>query len=131
MKKKPTLSGLKKKAWKIVSEFVRRKDADEGGTTVCFTCGAYLHWKYDAQAGHAIPGRHNAVLLDTEIIRPQCYACNCHRRGMHHIFATKLIQEHGMAWWESKLEQARQVVKYTRSDLEDLIESYKKKLEAL
>lgn len=130
-KKKPTLSALKKRCWKLVSEFVRRKDADEGGTTNCYTCGTYLHWKYDAQAGHAIPGRTNAVLLDTEILRPQCYACNCHRKGMHHIFATKLIKEHGMEWWEKKLEGARQVVKYTRSDLEDLIKSYKEKLETL
>lgn len=114
-----------------MSELVRRRDADEGGTTQCYTCGAYLHWKYDAQAGHAIPGRHNAVLLDLDILRPQCYACNCARKGMHHIFATKLIQENGMAWWESKLEGAKRVVKYTRSDLEDLISEYQQKLEAI
>ena len=33
MKKKPTLRSLKNKARKIVSEYVRRKDADAGGTT--------------------------------------------------------------------------------------------------
>jgi hypothetical protein len=130
-KKKPTLRGLKNKAWKLVSELVRRRDADEGGTTQCYTCGTYLHWKYDAQAGHAIPGRHNAVLLDLDILRPQCYSCNCCRGGQHHIFATKLIQENGMDWWESKLEGAKRVVKYTRSDLEDLISKYQEKLEAI
>jgi hypothetical protein len=130
-RKKPTTSCLKKKAWKLVSEFVRRRDADEGGFVGCYTCGAPIHWKYEAQAGHAIPGRTNAVLLDVSILRPQCYACNCARRGMHHIFSTKLIQENGMAWWEEKLFNARQSVKFTREDLEQIIEKYKTKLKEL
>jgi hypothetical protein len=131
VKRKSTLKGLKNKAWKIVSEYVRRKDADEGGTTQCYTCGSYLHWKYEAQAGHAIPGRHNAVLLDLEILRPQCYRCNCAMGGQYHIFATKLIKEHGMEWWDQKLIDSRKVVKYTASDLEDLILDLKQKLHEL
>jgi len=127
-KKNLSLSALKKKAWKLVSEYVRRKDADEGGFVSCYTCGFPMHWKYEAQAGHAIPGRHNAVLLDIEILRPQCYACNCARKGMHHIFTTKLIEEHGMDWWKKKLDGARQIVKYTRDDLEKLIELFKARL---
>lgn len=129
--KKPTLKSLKAKAWKTLSEWVRRKDADEGGTTTCYTCSALLHWKYDAQAGHAIPGRTNAVLLDEEIIRPQCASCNVFRRGMYHIFATKLIKEKGIEWWEKKLSGSRQAVKLTREDLEKTIEIYKNKLAKL
>jgi hypothetical protein len=127
-KKKQTLKGLKTKAWKLVSEFVRRRDADEGGFVGCYTCGAPLHWKLEAQAGHAIPGRNNAVLLDDSICRPQCYACNCARHGMHHIFAPKLIEEQGKEWWEEKLSKARQAVKFTREDLETIIADYKQKL---
>lgn len=115
-------------AWKIFSEYIRRKDADEGGTTECYTCGKLLHWKYEAQAGHAIPGRHNAVLLDPEIVRVQCAPCNIWKRGMYHIFTTKLIKENGMEWWERKLEEARRVVKLTRSDFEEAIQTFKQKL---
>lgn len=129
-KKKPTIKGLKKKAWSVVSEYVRRRDADEGGFCGCYTCGAPIHWKYEAHAGHAIPGRHNAVLLDESILRPQCVSCNLFRGGMAHIFATKLIKEHGMQWWEEKLAGARQAVKLTRDDLEKIIETYKQKIEA-
>jgi hypothetical protein len=50
---------------------------------------------------------------------------------MHHVFATKLIKENGLEWWEAKLAQAREVVKFTRADLEDLIAAYKAKLEML
>ena len=128
--KKPTLRSLKNKCWKLFSEYVRRKDADEGGTNECYTCGQLSHWK-ELQCGHAIPGRHNAVLFDEEICRPQCPRDNVWMGGRYEVFAAKLIRENGLEWFESKLAGARQVVKYTRSDLEDLIETYKQKIKEL
>lgn len=129
MKKKPTLSAVKKKAWKAFSEYIRRKDADAGGTERCYTCGKLAHWK-ELHAGHAIPGRHNAVLFDQDIVRPQCPVCNIWKGGNYPIFTTKLIKENGMEWWESKLAGAGRIVKYTRADLEELIDVWKSKLEA-
>ena len=132
-KRKPTLSSLKKKAWSLLSEFVRRKDADEGGTTQCFTCGKYIHWKYEAQAGHAIGGRRNAVLYDLDISRPQCYPCNAKHigNGRPEVFIPKLIREHSMEWWQEKETKARQVAKLTRDDVQQLIDSFKAKIESL
>jgi hypothetical protein len=129
--KKKSIKRLKQIAWALVSEYVRRRDADEGGFGGCYTCGTPIHWKYEGQAGHAIPGRTNAVLLDDSICRLQCYGCNCGRNGMHHIFATKLIKEKGLEWWEEKLFKARQAVKFSREELENIIESYRQKLEAM
>ena len=131
MKKKRSLKSLKNKAWKLCSEYVRRKDADAGGFVGCYTCGAPLHWKLEAQAGHAIGGRHNAVLLDVDILRPQCVACNVFRRGNYPVFTAKLIRENGLEWFEQKLINARQAVKYTRSDLEALIAEFQNKLKTL
>ena len=128
--KKQTLRNLKKKAWKLFSEWIRRKDADEGGTERCYTCEAPKFWR-ELHAGHAIPGRHNAVLLDPEIVRPQCPICNIWKGGMYHVFATKLIKENGMEWWEKKLNASRLAVKYTRGDFETIIEDYKRKLDEL
>jgi hypothetical protein len=86
-------------------------------------------------AGHAIPGRSGAVLLDEEIVRPQCPTCNLlppyGRGGEYHIFAAKLIRENGMDWWERKLASAKQINKWTRPELEDKIESYKARLASL
>lgn len=127
---KPSLSSLKKKAWKLFSEWIRRKDADEGGTEYCFTCGRAFHWK-ELQAGHGIGGRHNAVLFDEEIVRPQCVACNVFLRGNYQVFITKLIKENGMKWWECKLSDSRKTLKLTRSDVEEIIEKYKEKLKGL
>lgn len=126
-KKLKSLRVLKARAWKLFSEVVRRKDADESGTVSCYTCGKFMYWK-EAHAGHAIPGRHNAVLFDLDIVKPQCPRDNIFMGGMYHVFATKLIKENGMEWWEQKLQGARQIVKYTRADMEALIESFKAKL---
>lgn len=130
MKKKPTLRSLKNKCWRVFSEWIRRRDADAGGTERCWTCGTLAHWK-EMHAGHGIPGRHNAVLLDEDIVKPQCVGCNIFRNGCYHIFTTKLIQEHGMEWWEKKLFNSRQIVKMTRDDYEILIKTYQAKLHAL
>jgi hypothetical protein len=128
--KKPTLKSLKNKAWKTVSEYVRRRDADEGGTVACYTCGGLYFWK-ELHAGHGIPGRNNAVLFDVDIIKPQCPRDNLFMGGRYEIFAAKLIREHGLEWFEEKLAGARQAVKLTRTDLEQIIEKYKTKLKEL
>lgn len=128
--KKKSLKSLKARAWKLFSEWVRRKDADQGGTERCYTCEAPFFWK-ELHCGHAIGGRHNAVLLDPEICRPQCVRCNIFKRGEYPIFTTKLIKENGMAWWEKKLKASRLTVKYTRGDFETIIEDYKQKLSEL
>lgn len=129
MKKKrlKSLRTLKAKAWKLFSEYIRTRDADEGGTERCYTCGALAHWK-ELQCGHAIGGRHSAVLFDPDICRPQCVRCNVFLRGNYPIFTTKLIKENGISWFEDKIQGARQIVKYTRSDIEGMIENYKAKL---
>jgi hypothetical protein len=129
-KAKPTLKSLKARAWKLFSEWIRRKDADEGGSEHCYTCGRPFHWK-ELQCGHAIGGRHNAVLLDADICRPQCVACNVFGRGCYPTFTTKLIRENGLEWFEQKLAGSREVKKYTRPDLEALIEEFKSRLETL
>lgn len=131
-KKTKTLAKLKKDAWSLLSELVRLRAADEGGTVQCYTCGKLGYWRADGmQAGHAIPGRHGAVLFDEEIIRVQCYACNCGRGGNYPVFTTKLIREKGLEWWEGKLAGSSRVVKYTRADLQALIDNYRENIEGL
>src|SRR3972149_1215727 len=119
----PTLASLKKKAWKVLSRFVRSQAADYRGIAEGYTCGVRAPSQW-LQAGHAIPGRTGSVLFDLEIIRPQCYRCNGAMRGQHHIFAAKLIREHGLEWWEQKERDSHKIVKWSRADLEALIVKY-------
>jgi hypothetical protein len=127
-KKLKSLSSIKKKAWAIFSQYIRQSSADNRGYCTCYTCGNSANWK-EMQAGHGIGGRTNTVLFDEEILRTQCVSCNIFKNGNYTIFTTKLIKEHGMEWWDNKLTNSRIPVKYTRSDLEEIISDYKRKLE--
>lgn len=129
--RKPTVAGLKKKAWSLLSKWVRLSAADEGGFCSCYTCGVPIDAIQEAQAGHAIPGRHGAVLLDVEIIRPQCRRCNLFMGGRYEVFAAKLIRENGIEWFERKLDDSRRIRKWDRGELEEFIETYKQQLRAL
>lgn len=130
-KKLKSLRLLKVVLWKLFSEYVRKKYAGQMGWVECYTCEMpYESWKV-VQCGHAIGGRHSAVLFDADICRPQCVRCNVFLRGNYPIFTTKLIKENGMEWWEKKLAGASLIVKFTRADIEALIQNYKQKLEGL
>lgn len=114
----------------MLSEIVRRSAADKNGDVFCYTCNKKMHWK-ESQAGHGIGGRTGSVLLDRDILRPQCVGCNVFKRGEYPVFVTKLIRENGLDWWEDKLSSSKQVTKWNRAELEVLIESFKHELESL
>lgn len=126
MKRKKSLKTLRRLAWQACSLYIRQFYADHKGYCVCFTCGKSSHFR-EMDAGHAIPGRHNQVLFDTDIIRVQCKICNIWKGGNLHIFSTRLIKEHGLEWWETKLTDARNTLKYYRDDYERLIEQFTQK----
>jgi hypothetical protein len=130
VKKKPTLKSLKNKAWKVFSEWVRRKDADEGGTVHCVTCRAPIYWK-EAHAGHFVGGRNNAVLLHPDIVHPQCVRCNIFLSGNYAEYALYMLDKFGREKVEEFLSLRRQVVKLTRADFEASIETYQQKLKDL
>ena len=128
--KQKSLTHYKAKAWDLMSEYIRRKYSDSEGYGNCYTCNAHMHWK-SLQAGHCISGRHNAVLLDEEILRPQCAACNVWKHGNYEVFITKIVIENSMEWWLKKLANSKRLVKITRGDYEEIIEELKEKIELL
>lgn len=44
-KKSVSITVLKSKLWKIISEYIRRKYADSEEIASCVTCGDSKHWK--------------------------------------------------------------------------------------
>jgi hypothetical protein len=127
MKKQKSLRQLKSQCWKLFSEYIRRKHADEGGTVECISCGKLLHWK-DSQAGHFIGGRTNAVLFDEDIVYPQCRTCNIFKNGNYAAYTIAMLDLKGRTWVDEKLAQKHQTVKFTRSDLQEKIDDLKVKL---
>lgn len=95
--KKHQQSELKKwkaKAWKAMSEWVRRSGANFQGYAECFTCRKMFPWK-DLHCGHYI---HGKLDLDPRNLRRQCPADNTYHGGRLDVYTLRLIEEHGMEW---------------------------------
>ena len=125
--KKPTPKSLKKKAWKLVSEFVRRRSANWKGEVSCFTCGAIKNWK-ETHCGH---WKHGKLDYDTRNLKPQCKKCNVYLHGNLDRYTLRLIEENNIEWIKRLEQDANQVKKYTIKELEEIIERYTKWLKAL
>ena len=130
MKKKKSLSLLKKKAWKLFSLWVRLRFSTYGGTVVCVTCGALIHYK-DAQAGHFFPKSRGLVYYFHEKnVHVQCVGCNMFRGEQAKINYTIFMQEKYGMGMVNELETLAPI-KYYRSDYELLIAEYKERLKQL
>ena len=126
----PTYARLKREADSVFSQWVRRKDADSEGLVCCVTCGQKEPWK-QMQCSHFISRVHLATRFDERNAHPGCYSCNVLRRGNVGEYALFLTRTYGPQVLQELVDKKRESVKYTRSDLESLIASYKARLEAL
>jgi hypothetical protein len=131
LKKLVPLPRLKKRLWKIFSEYVRRKDVDENGFGVCISCGTMKHWK-EAQAGHYHAGSVCGLDLffDPRNVNFQCVGCNLFRHGNLAQYALALKKKHGPTILED-LDSMRGICKWSRGKFEEMIETYKQKLKEL
>lgn len=123
MKKKPTLKALVKKLDKAFSEYIRQRDADEGGTVRCVTCPKLMFWK-DADCGHWIKRQHRSVRWDERNAGPQCQRCNHFLGGAQDEFAKHIVAQYGLRAMDELLSEKHVVRKYSREDIEKLIAFY-------
>src|SRR3990167_8214756 len=111
-KKKPTLSSVKKKAWVLFSQYIRMRDClrTTGCSSfgLCITCSKRYHIKL-LQAGHFIPGRHNANLFSEEGVHAQCYNCNINLRGNTLEYRRQIIKLYGKGYDEVLEKQANEI----------------------
>ena len=129
----PTISRskLKKRLWKIISEYIRRKFADHAGYTTCVTCGTTKHWK-ELQAGHWIPqAKGDAVRYEEENIHPQCFRCNVNLSGNAGEYYKYMLSMYGLEGMDRLVEQSNQVKKFTVNDLLEIEKDYKERLSEL
>lgn len=114
--KHASLKSLRKKAWNLQSEYIRRL---ENG--VCFTCGDKRDWK-EQQAGHYI---HRDCLDYNPInIHCQCVRCNKWLSGNSGIYAEKLIRLYGADKVQELRDISNQPKKFTIQEIEELIAGY-------
>ena len=128
MKRELTTQQLKKKLWKIFSEYIRRSHADWQGMVTCVTCGKYMHWK-EADAGHYHPRTDGlAMFFEEKNVHPQCNPCNRWRHGNLTKYALYLRKRYGEQILEELEWKQKQGTEIKYLDYLRLIEFYKNKL---
>jgi len=120
--KGPNRKKLREKAWKLQSEFIRRTEPE------CFTCGSRNPWKED-NAGHF--EHKDALDFVTLNIHRQCVRCNKWLHGNLGVYAINLDKKYGSGTAELIHKQRNRVRKHTIDELEDLVDTYTRALEAL
>lgn len=133
-RKKSITSKLKEKLWEVFSPFVRVRDClrTTGCSSwgLCITCDKRYHIKL-LQAGHFIPGRHNANLFYERGCHAQCYYCNITLKGNTLAYMDALIKLYGEGIIDELRQNDKKIVKFTISELEDKIVYYEKQLRGL
>ena len=121
--KKKSYSALKKEADRVFSIWVRKRAANEFGIATCVTCLNAFEWPR-LHAGHFIPRHYLATRWDERNVNCQCPQCNIFKKGAYVEYAAFLISFYGPGIIEELLREKRKTVKFSRSDLEALIEKY-------
>ena len=125
--KKIKLSTVKAKCWKLFSQYIRLSAADDNGIVRCVTCGELLFWR-EAQAGHFISGRTNAVLFDERLVHPQCMSCNIWQDGNYVAYTLFMLTKHTREEIEEFQALKHKTVKYSIPDLLAMEKDLKHKL---
>ena len=117
------LKSLRKKAWKLQSELIRRYEKG-----ICFTCGDTRSWK-EQQAGHYI--HKDCLDFDLVNIHCQCVRCNKWLHGNSGVYAERLIAEYGEAAIMELRQRSQRIKKFTIFELEKIILYCELKLEEI
>lgn len=130
-KKLKTLSQLKKICWTWFSQYIRLRDCLKTTGTLhegrCYTCDTIYPMK-KLQAGHFLPGRKNAVLFQEDQVHAQCFACNVWNHGSWPEYYEHMTKDWGIDRIQMMLIGRHDIKKFTRYELEQLIETYKQKI---
>ncbi len=129
-KKAKTHAKLKKELDKVFSQYIRWAYADDSGMVECYTCGIVKHVK-EMHNGHFQSRKHTSTRWHENNCRPQCPKCNLYSEGEKWVYGNKLVAELGRDAVDEIVALSHKSVKYSKSDLEYLIETYKKKLKDL
>lgn len=121
---------MDKKLWKVFSEFIRRRDADENGICTCITCGFTGHYKrFDC--GHGIPRQHWGTRYDERNNNAQCKRCNGFEGGSQEAYAKAVDKKFGAGTWDMLLIKKQRGKRLSAFEIEALTKHYKEKIKEL
>lgn len=137
--KKMSVSYWKKRLWPLVSEYIRRRDADWLDNVKCVTCSELKYWKW-GDAGHFIEGRRNSIVFDERNIHFQCKGCNGNLRNgsisrnkeeTARKYEAYMVKRYGQEVVDELRRKDKETKNWSIPELQELIKVYKEKLKTL
>jgi hypothetical protein len=118
-----TTQDLIKDAQIVFNKFIRLRDKNKP----CVSCDKPLGAKYDA--GHYFSsGGHKAITFNEDNVHGQCVACNQHKHGNLIAYQIGIQKRIGAERLLGLHEDAHKIKKWTREELEEIILTYKTKI---
>lgn len=119
MKKKQTITSLKRKAWTVFVNYIKRTRPH-----ICCTCGKEVEGR-DCQGGHYYSKRfYPSLYFDETNVQIQCAMCNIFREGEKQKFREFLLKEYGEAELQRLDFEREKEFKFTVDYLQKLISKY-------
>lgn len=123
---KSTVPQLLKIAQKHFNTYIRLRDQKDG-YFICISCNIPKGLD-QMHAGHYLSAGHNArTRFDEQNCWGQCIRCNYHLSGNQVGYRIGLVNKIGLEKVMEIEQKSRQIVKWDRYTLIDLIETYKAK----
>jgi hypothetical protein len=121
----PTIPKLTAKAQQVFNRYIRTRDSQDGYFT-CIACGQVKSQDV-MDAGHYVPVKGSSALrFDEYNVNGECKKCNGFD-GFHLIgYRKNLIQKIGQEMVDWLENNQRTIKKWTRSELNEIIEKYSK-----
>jgi hypothetical protein len=118
------------KLWKVFSEFIRLRDANEEGKCKCITCAFTADWnRFDC--GHGIGRQHKSTKFDERNNHAQCKKCNGFEGGQQAIYKEEVEKRYGKGTWDTLVLKSRQVCKRGKVEIEVMMEYYRNEVKKL
>lgn len=125
-KRSQTVSSLTKKAQVVFNRYIRERDSSNG-YFVCIACGCEQPTS-KMNAGHYVPVKNSSQLrFDEWNVNGECVGCNLFDQFHLVGYRKRLIDKIGLEAVVYLETQARGVHKWTKTELEEIIETYGKR----
>lgn len=117
---------------KVFSKYIRLRDSKPYGfrSFKCISCGRVLSID-QADAGHFIKRGNMATRFNEDNVHSQCIRCNRFQDGNYELFRKNLEEKIGSTRLAQLIQLGHSTVKYSNSDIEEMIKVYRKKINEL
>lgn len=122
-----TLTDWIKLTQQVVNKYIRERDKNELN---CISCGKLINGVRHA-SHYLSAGNNYSVRFNTDNIWVSCYKCNVMLSGNQLEYRKRLIEKIGIERVEYLESIAKETVKYSIDDLQNIIKEFKEKIKLL